>query len=64
MLRKFKELLEDADLMDITMCFLCIILGLTLLGLITGLIILIIKGSEYNINVNDNSIACILGGII
>ena len=61
MFKKFKEILEDADLNDITVFLLVIILAIFVLSMTVVLIVLVIKGSDYNIH---HSVETIVGMVV
>ena len=64
MFKRFKELLEDADLDDIAIFLLVVILAIFVLSMSVVLIIVVIKGSDYNINHNVKTVVDMIGGLI
>lgn len=63
MFKKFKELLEDADLNDIAIFLLVVILAVFVLSTSIVLIVVAIKGSDYNINHNVKTVVDMIGGL-
>lgn len=64
MFKKFKEMLEDADLNDIAVFLLVVILAVFVLAMSVALIIVVTKGSNYNIHHSVETIVGTVGGII
>lgn len=64
MFNKFKEMFEESDLLDIAVFLLVVLLAIFVLALTMVIIIVAIKGSDYNIHHSVETIPALIGGII
>lgn len=63
MFNKFKELIEENDLLDISVFLLVVILGIFVLAMTVVLIVVAIKGSDYNIHHSVETVVGLFGGL-